>query len=85
MAARFVNLLWVTKHAGIAARFVTLVTRCARVTKRAVLIRHLEHTGNKIVFVREGPSLLDLSKEEEGKYGLPLCFKQQLNEQEVQI
>ena len=35
MPARFVTTLLVTKRAGIAARFVTLVTKRAVVTKRA--------------------------------------------------
>ena len=35
MSARFVTTSLVTKHAGIAARFVTLVTKCAIVTKCA--------------------------------------------------
>ena len=35
MPARFVTTSLVTKRAGIAARFVTLVTKRAVVTKRA--------------------------------------------------
>ena len=35
MPARFVTTSLVTKRAGIAARFVTLVTKLAVVTKRA--------------------------------------------------
>ena len=35
MPARFVTTSLVTKHAGIAARFVTLVTKRAVVTKHA--------------------------------------------------
>ena len=40
MPARFVTTSLVTKRAGIAARFVTLVTKRAVVTKRAPTGRH---------------------------------------------
>ena len=38
MPARFVTVLLVTKRAGIAARFVTLVTKRAVATKRAATV-----------------------------------------------
>ena len=39
MPARFVSTSLVTKRAGIAARFVTLVTKRAEVKKRAVVTK----------------------------------------------
>ena len=51
MPARFVTTALVTKSAGIAARFVTLVTKRAVVTKRAETCRSDKTCRNNYLFI----------------------------------